>query len=119
MFSNNRPRLCGRPGSPLKVVEFRTMSGDFKLQQNSASAKIFTTKKVHCSGLKEIFEGNCFLSIKYFVLVGTSEKAESFLNANSSYFSRKPERDRRTIQPQRQKRRHEGRKKTNKLISKL
>lgn len=39
----NGPRLCEvRPGSPLKVVEFWTISGDFKLQQKSASAKIFT-----------------------------------------------------------------------------
>lgn len=39
----NGPRLCLKcPVSPLIVVEFRTISGDFKLQQKSASAKIFT-----------------------------------------------------------------------------
>lgn len=46
IYFSNGPRLCERPGSPLNVVEFRTESGDFKLQQNSASAKIFTKKRV-------------------------------------------------------------------------
>lgn len=41
----NGPRPWERPGRPLKV-EFRTMSGDFKLQQKSASENIFTINLV-------------------------------------------------------------------------
>lgn len=42
----NGPRLCERPGYPLKDVWFDTISvGDFKLQQKSASVKIFTLRK--------------------------------------------------------------------------
>lgn len=62
----NGPRLCEvRPGSPLKVVEFWTISGDFKLQQKSASAKIFT---INFSVFMDVLEFQDFLGyIVHFV----------------------------------------------------